>query len=113
MAGHLVFILALFIGDAGNDPIAAFINVLPAFLGLFLSHGISFITNFIQRDEYKKAVAGQVFASPYGRIVMMHVAIIFGAIIQSPLLILVLAKTAFDLDAHVQERQRFSAGRTS
>jgi hypothetical protein len=108
MIGHLVFILALF-GQEITDPLVAFGTVLPAFGGLFLSHGLSFGLNYLWNKEYKTTNLNDIFGAPYPRIVLMHFAIILGAFIQMPLLILVIGKTILDLGAHVQERERFSA----
>lgn len=80
--------------------------VLPI-LGLFVSHGISFWQNFIGKKEYlENNVALQMFM-PYGRIVLMHIAIIAAGVpimllgSPLPLLILLVAfKTIADLYLH-------------
>jgi len=84
-----------------------FLNVLIAFIFLFISHGISFITNYVGRKEYEKANPLSIMFSPYKRIFLMQVVIIFGAIIMAPVLILVIGKIIFDLYAHIAERKRF------
>jgi hypothetical protein len=80
---------------------------------LFLSHGASFLFNYIGRGEYLTATAGGQMAAPYARVVILHLTIIFGAfvvaILGAPigaLLVLVVLKTIFDLGLHLRERGR-------
>jgi hypothetical protein len=81
-------------------------------VGLGLSHLASFFTNFLGRREYLKATtAGQMFA-PYGRLVILHVTIIIGAMVSlfmgSPIgaiVVLVILKTAVDLAFHLREHE--------
>ncbi|MEW6295256.1 MAG: DUF6498-containing protein [Candidatus Diapherotrites archaeon] len=118
MAAHLFAILFLVIFRAffsfffnlrasihGFETI--FFNVLIAFVFLFISHGISFITNYVGRKEYEKASPTTLMFSPYPRIIVMQAALIFGAIISAPVLILVIGKIVLDLYAHISERKRF------
>jgi hypothetical protein len=86
-----------------------------AILGLTLSHGVSFVTNYIGKGEYQRIGLNQLMSQPYGRIVVMHIAILFGGFLvmalHSPtpaLLLLVVLKTAFDLGSHVGERKKFA-----
>jgi hypothetical protein len=86
-----------------------------AILGLVVSHGISFITNYIGKGEYQRVGLQQLMSQPYGRIMVMHFAILFGGFVimalHSPvagLLLLVVLKTAFDLGSHVGERKKFA-----
>lgn len=84
-----------------------------AFLGLFLSHLISFITNFIFGEEKRKTTTGRLFTQPYVRIGIMHVTIVFGSFLSlilkksiGILIFLVLVKTGVDLVSHLKERDR-------
>lgn len=84
-----------------------------AFLALFLSHAFSFGFNFLYRGEYKKVNGAMLMIAPYGRIVVMHLAIIFGAflgiLIGFPvgiLLLLIFMKIGVDLALHLKERQK-------
>ncbi len=86
-----------------------------AILGLVISRGISFATNYLGKGEYKNLTAPQLMAQPYGRIVVLHLAIIGGGflvmVLHSPvlgLLLLVGLKTLLDLAAHLRERVKFS-----
>jgi hypothetical protein len=83
-----------------------------AVIALFVSHGLSYWFNFIGGGEYKRvSPAGQMF-KPYGRLVVLHVTIIIGAIAISitgaavaALAILVLLKIALDIGLHLAEHR--------
>lgn len=84
---------------------------------LTLSHAVSFVTNYLRGGEYREVTASQLMARPYGRVVVLHVTIIFGAIavtmLGAPLgamFVLVVAKTVIDVRAHLREHTGF-AGR--
>ncbi|HUG31168.1 MAG TPA: DUF6498-containing protein [Candidatus Limnocylindria bacterium] len=83
-----------------------------AAVALFISHGASFVLNYIGRGEYSTASPSGQMASAYGRVVVLHLTIIFGsmvvAVLGAPigaLLILVGLKTAFDLGLHLREHR--------
>lgn len=87
-----------------------------AILGLAISRGISFVTNYLISGEYKRASLQQLMQQPYGRIVVLHLAILGGGFLvmalHSPelgLLLLVALKIAFDLRGHFAERKKFAA----
>ncbi len=126
MVGHLLFIYTLFIqgmnadgtiaagGDAGlmESLSTVFGPLYPALLALFLSHGISFFTNFLRRREYAGRDPAEQMKEPYKRIVVMHVSIIFGGwfilTLGAPvwaLLLLVGLKTGVDVVAHRKEHR--------
>ena len=80
-----------------------------AVLGLFVSHGISFVENYLLGGEYKKKDLQKLMRQPYQRIVVMHLAIlttgIFVMKLDSPLplmIILVVLKVFFDLRLHIK-----------
>jgi hypothetical protein len=89
-------------------------------LGLWLplgvlgaSHLFSFLWNYLYRGEYRRAQLTRLMAQPYGRVVVLHVAIIFGgfaaAMLGSPLwalLVLVALKIGLDVRAHVKEHSK-------
>jgi len=86
-----------------------------AIFGLAVSHGISFVHNFLMNGEYRRTSPPLLMFQPYGRIVVLHITIIIGGglmmLLGSPtigLLILVLLKTGLDLAAHLRERKKFS-----
>ena len=91
-------------------------TILFAVAVLFVSHGLSYLFNFIGSGEYRRVTPiGQMFA-PYGRLVVLHVTIIFGAILVAltgapvaAVAVLVVLKTALDLGFHLREHRRLSA----
>lgn len=85
-------------------------------LALVISHGASFLFNWIGRGEYRTATPNGETSAPYGRVVVLHLTIIFGAmavaILGAPvwaLVVMVVLKTAADLQAHLAERERAAA----
>lgn len=103
---HLVFIQLLFNVVAkiwANRPP----EMIWAILGLFISHGVSFVENFILGGEYRNSTTKQLMSQPYQRIMVMHVAIIAAGIFvmkyNSPmpmLIILIFLKIVFDIFLH-------------
>lgn len=88
-------------------------EVILAMIALAGSHLVSFFTNYLGRGEYRRLVLPVLMFQPYGRIVVMHVAIIFGGIaieaLGSPvflLIILIVGKTLIDLALHLRERRK-------
>lgn len=82
---------------------------------LAASHLFSFFLNFIYRGEYRRITVPQLMSQPYGRIVILHIAILFGAFLilalGSPiwmLAILIIGKTILDIGLHLSERQKNS-----
>ncbi|HXG27113.1 MAG TPA: DUF6498-containing protein, partial [Candidatus Binatia bacterium] len=87
--------------------------VLIGAVALFLSHGASFVLNYLGRGEYLTASPGGQMAAVYGRVVVLHLTIIFGSVVVAflgapigALLVLVILKTAFDLGLHLRQRRR-------
>jgi len=83
------------------------INVLLSFILLFVSHGISFIMNFIGTKEYLSATPGKLLVEPYYRLFPVHFAIVLSALVKVPLFIFVIVKIAVDLSSHLQQRKAF------
>ncbi len=121
---HGMFVVTLFGGGLRNGfpGVSTISGVIKdhhlgwAMLGLVVSHGISYFTNFIGKGEYKNADVGKLMAAPYGRIFVMHLAILGGgflmALLRSPLvglLLLIVLKTVLDLTSHLAERKKFAA----
>lgn len=85
-----------------------------AIAAIAASHLFSFFGNFVAGEEYRQTSASKLMQRPYGRIVVLHVAIIIGAALTqflgSPavmLIVLIAAKIALDLRLHASERQKF------
>jgi len=125
---HGVFVMSLF-GDlpakASQTP-AAFYHAVQstgigaAALALALSHGVSFVLNYIGGGEYRTANLALLMSRPYGRVMVLHVVILLGGflvqLMGSPvpaLALLVVLKTGLDLGAHLREHQPDAASGTA
>lgn len=127
MIVHFIFIIVITsINDKGQTgPILS--NLLTALgaiaipiLILLISHGYSFIYNFILKEEYKNANPHELMGQPYIRVIVMHLVIIFGTIISGLLMkyypnltfqiglimLFILLKTIADIIAHIKERRK-------
>ncbi len=83
---------------------------------LVISHGASFRLDWLGAGEYRTSTPAAELTAPYVRIVVLHLAIIFGGfavvVLWSQiwiLAVLVALKTAVDLAAHLGERGRAAA----
>lgn len=119
MAVHFLFVYSMFIrgpvpGAQSQPPGEVFVSVFGPLwmplLAIAISHGISFFVNFLGRKEYEHQSVQSLMSQPYGRIIVLHLTIIFGGwmvlILNSPkpaLLLLVGLKTFMDLRAHRAE----------
>lgn len=84
-----------------------------AMLSIFLSHGYSFVMNYIRKGEYRQIGIQKLIMKPYSRIVILHVTLILGAflvlILKSQVFILILFilfKIVIDLWAHLREHRQ-------
>lgn len=120
MGVHLLFLVGVFIERPAGGWLtwSDDIDILVGLGVLAASHLVSFLTNFVVRRE-RPSKGGDVMVGFYGRIVVMHLTIIFGAILVSvfgarifALLLLVALKTLADAAAHVRERAK-AAGRNN
>ena len=118
-----VGLVPLFPGDPGSplvpgpEPVGPFgaidwIGVGIAAIGLFLSHGAAFAFNYLGHGEYRTVAAATQMLAPYGRLVVLHMTILFGgfaiAFLGAPigmLLLLVILKTGLDLAGHLREHR--------
>lgn len=85
-----------------------------AALALVISHLFSFFTNYLGKRENRRTVVPILMFAPYGRIVVLHIAIIFGAFaimaLGSPVFLLVLlitGKTLLDIKLHIRSHRKF------
>ena len=81
-------------------------------IGLAISHGVSFVVNYLGRGEYRKVSPTEQMGRPYARVVLLHLAILGGAFLSleigSPigaLIVLVGLKTAIDVALHRREHE--------
>lgn len=91
-------------------------NVAFAAVALFVSHGLSYLFNFIRGGEYRRTSAAALMFAPSRRVVVLHLTILFGAFAVImfgaqvlPLVILVGLKTAMDLGFHLREHRATAA----
>jgi hypothetical protein len=84
-----------------------------AVAALFLSHGLSFVYNYIGKGEYLTAKGQNLMAAPYGRVIVMHVTILAGGFLAmalgSPaalLTVLVILKTIVDIKFHLRSHKK-------
>ena len=89
---------------------------LLAFCALWISHGVSFVVNYMLAGERDRLSVGQLMAAPYGRIVVLHLAVIFGGMavmaMGQPLgmlLVLVFLKIGVDVGLHLREHRKLLA----
>ncbi len=88
-------------------------NLLYAGLCLFASHSYSFLANYINKKEYQSTNLQMLMLQPYGRIIIMHLTIIFGGAFIMFLgahpvtyTIVVILKILVDSISHIQERKK-------
>jgi hypothetical protein len=118
---HGVFIFEIFGRESGGfGPFGGFDNFLHVFsqqhlwwcvVALAASHLWSFAVNYIGRGEYRRTAVPILMFQPYGRIVILHVAILIGGFIAMALgsnffvlLLLIIGKTLLDLSLHLAQR---------
>lgn len=122
MLGHLVFIVFLTSTFPNQDFVyirdfaVVFSGLKIGIISLFLSHGFSFLLNFIIKGEHRTTTIGALMTQPYGRVVMMHISIIIGGFLTMALgssvgllLMLVVLKTVIDAFVHLKERAKFNS----
>jgi hypothetical protein len=137
MLGHLVFLTVLFAPGGAKDVFLLPQRLLTTFsehglwlalIALALSQGLSFVLNVVRpiwrRRRNPSAAAPQsetesnpqdVMGATYGRVVILHVTLMFGAMVTelfrakiAALLLLIVLKTIADMAAYV--RGNFDAG---
>jgi hypothetical protein len=84
-----------------------------ALLGLFVSHGISFVYNYFLKGEYRRDSIKSLMGKPYVRVVVLHVAVLVGGFLSMAigepvaiLFVLVVLKTVLDVNFHLRERKK-------
>jgi hypothetical protein len=108
----LVFIQLLFL-VVKHAYSTILINMKYALAALFVSHGISFVYNYLYHGEYKAARLDTLMGQPYARVVVLHIAIIAGAFVSgamgSPvgvLVMLVVIKIIIDIKLHLRQHRK-------
>jgi hypothetical protein len=114
--GHGFFLISIFGNDLEKTLTETSIRSMGiAIVALLLSHLFSFFKNYLGRGEYKQTTPGEQLFAPYGRIVLLHIAIILGGMgverAGEPiilLIILVLGKIVIDLLLHISSHLKRS-----
>jgi len=124
-AVHGLFVLELF----GPEPVKKMVHspfelepyryvIAHGYFGYMLaflvfSHAFSFVANYILKDEYETMTLARLMSAPYGRVVVLHLTILFGGFLLlqlgSPLaglVVLLGLKIVFDAFAHAREHRR-------
>jgi hypothetical protein len=112
--GIFTFVHGAFIFTIGIQTSNNFLTYLPGvlftFFLIFLSHGISYLTNYIGNKEYENTSLAELMIKPYKRIFITHfvVLIVFILLRDSgnsilPAIILIVVKTIGDLIFHYIE----------
>lgn len=92
-------------------------------LALFISHGGSYVMNFLGNREYRESTPKEVMVAPYRRVVALHMTIIAGGVLVQwlgepvyALALLVVLKIFLDVAAHRKshrEKKQAEAGRAA
>ncbi|MHC4260618.1 MAG: DUF6498-containing protein [Planctomycetota bacterium] len=136
MAGHGLFVLSLFKKTNGQfiqgnewpcflvfvqlllNVIRQAYLIIPANMkyalaALFISHGISFIYNYLLKGEFAVSKADRLMGQPYARVVVMHIALLAGGFLSvaigqpiGVLLVLVVLKIIIDVKLHLREHRK-------
>jgi hypothetical protein len=116
---HGIFVLTLF-GPGGmvSPSPATFLAAVRgagigyAVLAIVLSHGFSFVHNYLAGGEFRRTSPPLLMFQPYARVMILHVAILLGGFAAkamgapaAALVVLIALKTALDLRSHVAERR--------
>ncbi|MFN6956210.1 MAG: DUF6498-containing protein [Acetobacteraceae bacterium] len=117
---HGVFVMTLFAPDGTGEAdtpgaLALLLSPDGLLLGLgalAVSHLVSYGVNFVGGGEYRRVEPEALMMQPYGRVVVLHLAIIFGGSLTMALneptiglVVLVLLKIGLDLRAHLAEHR--------
>jgi hypothetical protein len=130
-AGHGIFVFGMFPDQDGYFATGPGIELLGtlfraieifatplafAAAALAARHIVSFVLNYLGGHEYERLGMQQLMMLPYGRIVVLHVTILFGGFaimaLGEPIwliLIMVVVKVAVDLKFHLREHLRLAA----
>jgi hypothetical protein len=124
-AVHGVFVIFMFgmignsikPGDFASGPFDFFgiigeLQLWWSVLALVVSHAVSFAVNYAGNGEYKNSNVVFLMIQPYGRVVIMHLTVLFGGflvmLLGSPvigLLLLVFLKMFIDITAHLRQHR--------
>lgn len=123
---HGIFVFAL-LGKksgalGGGDPIEGmsemvgsvfYSNIKWFVIAIIASHVFSFFYNYIGKGEFRKQSPAELMHAPYGRIVVLHIAIILGAFAIAAigssvgmLILLIIGKIIIDAKLHLRAHKK-------
>ena len=125
MFGHFMVLFSLYSGNFENGGAtvgpADYYGILAenlrwvAVLALFISHGWSFVENYMGKREHERLTPGQAMALPYRRMFITHIALIAGGFFLvergqplGGLVLLIAMKIALDVFFHRREHVRLA-----
>jgi hypothetical protein len=124
---HGMFVLAMFSGAPVGKMSPG--SLLPAvrdagvgygIAALVLSHGISFVHNFLMGGEFRRTGVTELMMRPYARVMVLHFTILAGGFLVMALhsalpalVVLIALKTGIDLAAHTAERTKLAGATRS
>ncbi len=110
--GMFAFVHGIFVFQLYGPADVSMFGVLLALSTFLVSHGHSLVINFLRNKEYVTRSINQQMGQPYKRVVILHVAILFGAfpllLFKSSImavLILIGFKTGIDIILHTKEHK--------
>jgi len=110
-AVHGVLLFTLFFMGAKFE-VNIFPDILLMTVLLFISHWISYRSNFFGKKEYLKISPSQQIIMPYSRIMIMHMVVLMGGLVVEnngyklvTVVFLIILKTAVDLGSHLLEHK--------
>lgn len=119
---HGVFVIAMFGHEQFSshdfpDPLLVLQilkqnNLLIPILAIFISHGLSYLINYIGKKEFTTTTLTELMGKPYARVVILHLVILIGGILVlvlhlslAGLFLLVILKILLDMRLHRKEHQ--------
>ena len=123
---HGIFVLTLF-GPGGGTSLspARLVEAVRTagvgygVLAIVLSHGFSFVHNYLASGEFRRASLQRLMFQPYARVMVLHLTILVGGFaakaVGAPtaaLVVLIVLKTSLDLRSHLAERLTLGMGAT-
>ncbi|MFK7851411.1 MAG: DUF6498-containing protein [Akkermansiaceae bacterium] len=124
--GHGIFVFVLLGGKGGplshsTNPFRGMMDMVGELfksgavifvLAIIGSHLFSFLVNYIGKSEYRETTPSKLMGAPYGRIIVLHIAIIFGAFAVMAfgdstflLILVIIGKILLDAKLHLRSHQ--------
>ena len=112
VAAHCLVIMTFFRNENAGSVMS--LHMIGALVALFLSHGVSFVRNYLIGGEYASFDLAKVMIfGPYSRVAVMSIAVFVGGwgvvMLGSPLgglVALIVLKTAIDAISHLREHKK-------